>query len=166
MSLTRRGVSRGAIAGVVKRMAKTLTVRFRVDLASQCSVGIGKIELLEGIRRSGSLSQAAREMNMSYRRAWLLLQDMKLSFDQPVARATTGGTGGGGATLTAFGERLVAQYRHLESELQSLAAARFNSFRKHAASASKQASSAGAASAIPVASIRRKPSAVTSARSR
>jgi len=53
-------------------MAKSLTVRFRVDFGSRCSVGVGKIELLEGIGRTGSLSQAAREMRMSYRRAWLL----------------------------------------------------------------------------------------------
>jgi molybdate transport system regulatory protein len=61
----------------------TLTVRFRVDFGSRCSVGVGKIELLEGIARTGSLSQAAREMRMSYRRAWLLLEDMNVSFDQP-----------------------------------------------------------------------------------
>ncbi len=72
-------------------MAGGLTVRFRVDFGGGCSVGIGKIELLEGIARSGSLSKAARAMRMSYRRAWLLLEDMNVSFDQPVAHATVGG---------------------------------------------------------------------------
>jgi molybdate transport system regulatory protein len=83
---------------------------------------VGKVELLEGISRTGSLSQAAREMRMSYRRAWLLLEDLNLSFDQPVARASVGGRGGGGVVLSAFGKRLVAGYRRLESSLQPLAA--------------------------------------------
>jgi molybdate transport system regulatory protein len=98
-----------------------LKVRFRVDFGPQCSLGIGKVELLEGIGRCGSLSQAARDMRMSYRRAWLLLADLNSSFDQPVARMSTGGRGGGGAALTPFGIRLVAGYRKLESALQPLA---------------------------------------------
>ena len=102
-------------------MADELTVRFRVDFANRCSVGIGKIELLEGIARTGSLSQAAREMRMSYRRAWLLLADLNASFDSPVARTATGGSGGGGAVLTPFGKQLVAGYRELESSLQPIA---------------------------------------------
>jgi molybdate transport system regulatory protein len=102
-------------------MAGALTVRFRVDFGGQCSIGVGKIELLEGIARTGSLSQAARQMRMSYRRAWLLLADLNLSFDQPVAHTSTGGRGGGGAVLTPFGVSLVAGYRRLESSLQPLA---------------------------------------------
>lgn len=102
-------------------MANALTVRFRVDFGNRCSVGVGKIELLEGIARTGSLSQAAREMRMSYRRAWLLLEDMNVSFDQPVAHASVGGRGGGGVVLTAFGTQLVAGYRRLEVSLQPLA---------------------------------------------
>jgi len=102
-------------------MASGLIVRFRVDFGGGCSVGIGKIELLEGIARSGSLSQAARSMRMSYRRAWLLLEDMNLNFEQPVAKASVGGRGGGGVVLTPFGVSLVAGYRRLESSLQPLA---------------------------------------------
>jgi molybdate transport system regulatory protein len=98
-----------------------LTVRFRVDFGSECSVGVGKIELLEGIARTGSLSQAARQMRMSYRRAWLLLEDLNMSFDQPVANTSVGGRGGGGAVLTPFGVRLVAGYRKLDSSLRPLA---------------------------------------------
>jgi len=112
-------------------MAGALTVRFRVDFGSQCSVGIGKVELLEGIARTGSLSQAAREMRMSYRRAWLLLEDMNLGFDHPVAHASVGGRGGGGVVLTPFGTRLVAAYRHLESGLQPLANTYLESFGRH-----------------------------------
>lgn len=96
-------------------------VRFRVDFGSRCSIGVGKVELLEGIARTGSLSQAARDMRMSYRRAWLLLEDMNLSFDRPVAHASVGGRGGGGVVLTALGTRLVEGYRRLESRLKPLA---------------------------------------------
>ncbi len=96
-------------------------MRFRVDFGKRVSLGIGKVELLEGIARTGSLSRAARDMRMSYRRAWLLLEDLNSSFDKPVAHSTVGGRGGGGVVLTAFGVRLVAGYRSLESSMQPLA---------------------------------------------
>jgi molybdate transport system regulatory protein len=83
-------------------LANAPTVRFRVDFGNRCSIGIGKIELLEGIAPTGSISQAAREMRMSYRRAWLLLEDMNVSFDHPVARSSVGGRGGGGVVLTSI----------------------------------------------------------------
>jgi molybdate transport system regulatory protein len=108
-----------------------LTVRFRVDFGSRCSVGLGKVELLEGIARTGSLSQAAREMHMSYRRAWLLLEDMNVSFDHPVTHASVGGRGGGGVVLTPFGSRLVAGYRQLEAGLQPLANNHLEDFSRH-----------------------------------
>jgi len=112
-------------------VASALTVRFRVDFGNQCSVGVGKIELLEGIARTGSLSQAAREMRMSYRRAWLLLEDMNNSFDPPVAHASVGGRGGGGVVLTSLGTRLVAGYRQLETSLQPLADTHMEGFGRH-----------------------------------
>jgi molybdate transport system regulatory protein len=112
-------------------LANAPTVRFRVDFGNRGSIGIGKIELLEGIARTGSISQAAREMRMSYRRAWLLLEDMNVSFDHPVARASVGGRGGGGVVLTAFGSGLVAGYRRLESSLQPLADACMEEVGRH-----------------------------------
>ena len=130
-------------------MPKDLRVRFRVDFGPQCSIGIGKIELLEGIARCGSLSQAAREMRMSYRRAWLLLADLNSSFDQRVARLSTGGRGGGGAELTPFGGRLVAGYRKLESALHPLAGTCLNEV-------SRRVSAQRAAALIRPASVRRK----------
>ena len=80
-----------------------VSVSFRVDFSPDCAVGPGKIALLEHIDSSGSLSEAARELKMSYRRAWLLLEDLNTSFQQPVAQMSVGGKGGGGAALTAFG---------------------------------------------------------------
>jgi molybdate transport system regulatory protein len=95
-------------------------IRFRVDFHDRCSVGIGKISLLEAIAHTGSLSQAARALGMSYRRAWLLVDSMNAEFDTPVTRATVGGSGGGGAQLTSFGQALIHAYRGLEARLTAL----------------------------------------------
>lgn len=107
-------------------------IRFRVDFRDRCSVGIGKIRLLEGIERSGSLSQAAREMGMSYRRAWLLIDSMNEEFDAPVVSATVGGSGGGGAKLTPLGNDLVVTYRALEARVAALTAEHMSSIAAHA----------------------------------
>jgi molybdate transport system regulatory protein len=96
-------------------------IRFRIDFAEHSSVGPGKIELLEAIRSSGSISQAARDLGMSYRRAWLLIDSVKTTFRKPVTMATTGGRGGGGVALTEFGEGLVETYRALERDIAGLA---------------------------------------------
>lgn len=104
-------------------------VRSRVDLAHDCSLGPGKIGLLEGIERSGSLSAAARSMGMSYRRAWLLLHSTNEAFQEPVVELAVGGRDGGGARLTAFGRRLVADFRDFERAVDDLAAERFAGLR-------------------------------------
>ena len=102
-------------------------VRFRLDFADDCSVGPGKIELLEHIRETGSLSQAGREIGMSYRRAWLLLDSLNTSFRTPVVETSIGGKAGGGAALTEFGASLLSAYRQLEREFTTLANKRFAS---------------------------------------
>jgi molybdate transport system regulatory protein len=122
-------------------VANAPTVRFRVDFGSRCSVGVGKVELLEGIARTGSLSQAARDMRMSYRRAWLLLEDLNSNFDRPVAHASVGGRGGGGVVLTPFGTQLVAGYRSLESQLQPLAGDYLQKIARHTKASSPKRTS-------------------------
>jgi molybdate transport system regulatory protein len=87
----------------------------RVDFGSRRSIGPGKIRLLEEIGRGGSISQAGRTLGMSYRRAWLLIDDLNTSFRYAVVRAKTGGTQGGGAELTEFGSQLVRDYRAIET---------------------------------------------------
>ena len=96
-------------------------IRFRIDFGPQLAVGPGKIALLESIRHSGSLSQAARELKMSYRRAWLLLDSLNGAFTQPVVRTNTGGRRGGGSQLTALGEKLIRTYRAFEAAAQQRA---------------------------------------------
>lgn len=97
------------------------TVRFRVDFTPFCSIGPGKIDLLESIERTGSLRRAARALGMSYRRAWLLLDQLNCSFSEPVSTATVGGRGGGGAALTPFGLQLVRSYRSAARAIETLA---------------------------------------------
>jgi molybdate transport system regulatory protein len=101
-------------------------VRFRIDFAEHTSVGPGKICLLEAIRDSGSLSQGARNIGMSYRRAWLLVESLKKSFRKPVTAASTGGKDGGGMQVTEFGDVLIKNYRELERDYATLAARRLH----------------------------------------
>ena len=101
-------------------------VRFRIDFAEHSSVGPGKICLLEAIRDAGSLSQGARNIGMSYRRAWLLIESLKQSFREPVTVASTGGKDGGGMLVTEFGEALIKNYRELERDFETLAARRLH----------------------------------------
>jgi len=93
----------------------TPRLTLRVDLGSGRALGPGKISLLEAIDKTGSISQAGRDLGMSYRRAWLLVDDMNNCFRGPVIEAQPGGVHGGGATLTAFGRTLVEQYRAIEA---------------------------------------------------
>ncbi len=101
-------------------------VRFRIDFAEHSSVGPGKIRLLEAIRDAGSLSQGARNIGMSYRRAWLLVESLKQSFREPVTVASTGGKDGGGMQVTEFGDALIKNYRELERDFVTLAERRLH----------------------------------------
>ena len=91
-----------------------LDIRLRIDFGRAASIGPGKVALLERIEHAGSLSQAARELGLSYRRAWQLLDDLNHSFTEPVASASVGGAGGGGVQLTAFAKELIRAYRDVE----------------------------------------------------
>lgn len=97
-------------------------VRIRLDLSPACSVGPGKVALLEAIERSGSISAAARAIGMSYRRAWVLVDELNGSFTEPVTQSSVGGAGGGGVELTDFGREVVATYRKLERAVDDVAA--------------------------------------------
>ena len=88
----------------------------RVDFGTDRAIGPGKVLLLEAIRDTGSISQAGRALGMSYRRAWLLVDDMNRCFREPVVTAQPGGSQGGGAALTAFGQKVIQRYRTIETE--------------------------------------------------
>jgi molybdate transport system regulatory protein len=102
----------------------------RIDLASGDRIGPGKIALLEAIRSTGSISAAARSLGMSYRRAWLLVEEVNDALREPAVAAETGGRLGGGAMLTRVGERIVDLYRAVESQARSAAGGEFRAISK------------------------------------
>jgi molybdate transport system regulatory protein len=94
----------------------TPRLTLRVDFGSGRALGPGKVRLLEAIERTGSISQAGKALGMSYRRAWLLVDDMNSCFRDAVISAQPGGAHGGGATLTPFGQKLIERYRAIEND--------------------------------------------------
>jgi molybdate transport system regulatory protein len=102
----------------------------RIDLASGDRIGPGKIALLEAIRSTGSISAAARSIGMSYRRAWLLVEEINKTLREPAVKAETGGSGGGGAVVTPVGERVVGLYRAIESQARTAAGGEFRAIGK------------------------------------
>jgi molybdate transport system regulatory protein len=90
-------------------------VLLRLYLRDDRPLGPGKVQVLESIRDGGSISGAAREMKMSYRSAWLLVDSMNSQFRKPVVYTTLGGRGGGSAKLTPFGEQVIRRYRAMET---------------------------------------------------
>jgi len=95
-------------------------VRFRIDFAENSFVRPGEIGLLEAIRDSGSLAQAARNIGMSYRHAWLLVESLKRSFREPITEIYAGGKGGRSMLVTEFGGALIKSYRDLEQGFATL----------------------------------------------
>ncbi|MBL6853763.1 MAG: LysR family transcriptional regulator [Alphaproteobacteria bacterium] len=96
-------------------------IRIRFEPSGQ--FGPGKAALLEQIAATGSIRKAAAAMKMSYRRAWLLLQEIEKLFGAPVIARTTGGAKGGGAALTPLGKSLIRRFRSIERRAASAAQA-------------------------------------------
>ena len=98
-------------------------LRFRLLLDAEHALGPGKADLLEAIAATGSIAAAGRTMGMSYKRAWQLADDLNRSFAEPLIAANKGGERGGGATLTAAGEKVVRAYRDIERKAKLACAA-------------------------------------------
>jgi len=92
----------------------SVLIRVKLDVAA---FGPGKADLLDRIAETGSISAAARQMRMSYKRAWQLVDEMNHMFTQPLIEAAPGGVRGGGATLTPLGARIAAAYRRIQEKL-------------------------------------------------
>lgn len=105
-------------------------LKLRIKLCEFVGLGPGKADLLEAVERCGSITAAAKDQGMSYRRAWLLVDEMNRVFREPVVEAAIGGTRGGGTKLSATGLAVLAIYRRcmikaeaaLERELADISA--------------------------------------------
>jgi len=114
----------------VKRSAPDVRFRLRISKGPDIAIGPGKIDLLEAIANTGSISAAAKALGMSYRRAWLLVDTMNRCFKLPVVSAETGGARGGGAQVTPLGAEVVHRYRRIESLAEKAAAADLRTLKR------------------------------------
>lgn len=92
----------------------------RVQFGKGFPLGPGKVRLIEAVRRTGSISAAAREARMSYRRAWVLIDEVNRSFREPLVQTSTGGRGGGGATVTVMGETALHRYWTIDEKVKRI----------------------------------------------
>jgi molybdate transport system regulatory protein len=103
-----------------RTVRKRFKSHFRVYCGEDIALGPGKVELLHHISETGSISEAARRMGMSYNRAWLLVRTMNRCFKEPLVLATRGGDTHGGAELTRTGKQMLELYQEMESKVNSV----------------------------------------------
>ena len=107
-----------------------LQPRLRVRVGGEIALGPGKIELLKRVQETGSISEAARHMGMSYMRAWTLIQTMNRCFKQPLVLTVRGGQSGGGAELTETGRQALECYQAMEQAGLRAISTRWRQFQK------------------------------------
>ena len=112
-------------------MARYPGLTLRVLAGDFPAMGPGKARLITLIDSTGSISAAAREMGMSYRRAWQLVEAINASFNQPVVTTAVGGKRGGGTAVTDFGKRMVEAYYQMESKASAVIAADLGKYATH-----------------------------------
>lgn len=106
-------------------------LKIRINHEGNIALGPGKIELLQHIEQHGSISAAAKQMRMSYRRAWELVDMMNRCFDRPVVVSVAGGSHGGGARVTAFGQSLMLAYEEILRKSTQAAADELHLITQH-----------------------------------
>jgi molybdate transport system regulatory protein len=97
-------------------------LRLRIRFGGADMIGWGKADLLDRIAATGSIAAAARDLGMSYKRAWSLIETLNAMFDTPLVVSARGGPGTGGAALTERGRAVLAEYRAIEGAAQAAAA--------------------------------------------
>ncbi|MDQ2915660.1 MAG: winged helix-turn-helix domain-containing protein [Pseudomonadota bacterium] len=107
------------MAGLVPK----IQFRLRIVIGEDIAIGPGKVDLLEAIGATGSITAAAKALGMSYRRAWLLVDTMNGCFETPVVTTEAGGASGGGTRLTPIGAEVVRRYRSMEDKAAKAGAA-------------------------------------------
>ena len=100
-----------------------VSISVRIDFPQGHRLGPGKVRLLETIGDTGSISAAGRALGMSYKRAWLLVDELNRMFTEPLVTSRHGGAQGGGAELTPFGRSVADAYRAVEADAGRSAAA-------------------------------------------
>ncbi len=106
-----------------------LKIQARLMLDDEIAFGPGKADLLDAIAATGSISAAGKQLGMSYRRTWLLVDAMNRCFAQPLVETATGGVQGGGTRLTDYGIDVLTRYRQLQSDIQTISAQHFPEFK-------------------------------------
>jgi molybdate transport system regulatory protein len=119
----RRAKQAGEASPAVQDDERRAGLTIRIDFGERGALGPGKIRLMELISKHGSMSAAGKEMGMSYRRAWLLVDEINQMFREPLVEKQTGGSGGGGARLTRLGRDVVGRYRAIEGAAATASAA-------------------------------------------
>ncbi|MBI4389540.1 MAG: LysR family transcriptional regulator [Nitrospinae bacterium] len=104
--------------------------RIRIMVGKEIALGPGKIDLLEAIHRRGSISSAAREMGLSYRRAWSMVDTMNRCFKEHLVTCAAGGKRGGGASLSGMGLRVAELYRAMEARARDASRAEWEQIQK------------------------------------
>ncbi len=104
---------------MVMETSKNPGPRLRILIGAATALGPGKVDLLESIAETGSISAAARAMGMSYRRAWLLVDTMNRCFHGDLVTKATGGRGGGGTKVTPMGLDVLRRYRDMEAKAEA-----------------------------------------------
>jgi molybdate transport system regulatory protein len=104
----------GDAAGQTEHQPAEVRFRMRIRKGETIALGPGKVALLEAVHEHGSISAAARSLEMSYRRAWLLIDELNRSLQSPATISEQGGQSGGGCVLTPVGESIVRLYREIE----------------------------------------------------
>lgn len=113
-----------------KKISVRCRSRFRILSGDLIALGPGKVDLLESIDKEGSISQAARERHLSYRRAWNMVDTMNRCFKEPLVISVTGGKGGGGAELTATGKNVIQLYREMEKKAEDSTESEWKTLQK------------------------------------
>jgi len=111
-------------------MARYPGLTLRVLTADSPAMGPGRARLIANIDATGSISAAAREMGMSYRRAWQLVEAINASFSRPVVITAVGGKRGGGAAVTPFGREILAHYQRMEEKASAAIARDLREFSR------------------------------------
>jgi len=115
---------------MTKSPSQAVTIRIRIAVGGNIAIGQGKADLLEAIGRTGSISAAARELAMSYRKAWMLVDEMNQCFPTPVVTAAKGGLRGGGAQVTALGQEALTRFRRIQAKAFAAIEGDVREFRK------------------------------------